>query len=107
MKTQIYDLIKKYDLINRTFIYFWESFDNYLKEEPKEAVSYNLINRNSIKTPILKSVKYILTGQKLETENLIITLEFGHTNEKFYTLGYYDCVFSTNGDIDDDFFVIN
>lgn len=110
IREHLSELIEKYDLINRTYGYFWESYDNYLEEEPEEADSFDLIDRSSVEKPYLRYADYKLTGvdgqNNFGCELLSVSLDFYHKGESRCALGYYTCEFTVNGEFSDDYFVI-
>lgn len=111
IREQLSELIEKYDLINRTYEYFWKNYDSYLKEEPEEANSLDLMDRSSIEKPLLRYANYKLTSVNGQNdfgfELLSVGLDFYHKEEGGCALGYYTCEFTMNGEVFDDFFVIN
>ncbi len=110
IRQQLSDLLKKFDMINRTYKYFWVNYDKYLQEEPEEAVSFGLTDRSSIEKPLLRYADYKLTdadGQSgFGLELLSVSLDFYHKEESSCALGYYTCEFTMDGEVNDDYFVI-
>lgn len=111
IREQLSELIESYDLINRTYEYFWVNFDKYLSEEPEEAHSVGLFDRSSIKKPFLRYADYKLTGSNGQNdfglELLSVSLDFYHKEESSCALGYYTCEFTMDGEVYDDYFVID
>lgn len=105
MKEQLNKIVENYGLIDQTWEYFWSSYDYYLIEEPEESAEYGLIDRNSIKHE-LHSISYrIRKGDfAIEYEAIIVCIYMLLNPTERY-IGYYDCLFDSEGNFIDDFFV--
>lgn len=110
MREQLTELVRKYDLINRTYEYFWINYDKYLAEEPEEAHSVGLFDRNSIEEPFLRNVEYMLTNGKsldsFDRELLSVRLDFCLKGSGCI-IWNYTCDFTLNGEVFDDWFIID
>lgn len=110
IKEQLSNLIEKYNLIDKTFEYFWGCYDNYLTEQPQEAASFGLRDRNSVK-PVLYKIDYRLTyGDVVDDDSpcfqqLVVMLDIKDSEN--FQIGYYECLFSMDGEASDNFFVID
>lgn len=115
---QIMELVKKHNLINRTFEYFWCSYDSYLIEEAEEAKDFGLIDRDSVNVSlclIAFKLRHFDENMKHRFTTICVTLEFQHQNNTQEWLGTYECLFfmngsteneSKDGEVCDDFFWI-
>lgn len=105
MKEQLNKIVESHGLIDQTWEYFWNSYDYYLIEEPEESSEYGLTDRYSIK-PKLHSISYrIRKGDfAIEDEAVIVCIYMLLIPTERY-IGYYDCLFDSEGNFIDDFFV--
>lgn len=103
---QIMELVTNYDMIKRTFEYFWQSYDNYLIEDHDEAKEFDLIDRNSVNVS-LSCIEFKLKSfdenMKHRFTTISVTLKFLHRNNTQKWEGFYECMFFMNGYIEDEF----
>lgn len=102
---QIMELVRQYDLIDRTFAYFWSFYDSYLTEEPDEARGYGLIDRDSVHVSlhvIECRLKHFDENRKHRFMTICVTLGFRHRDQNQKWNGTYECMFFMNGDTADE-----
>lgn len=101
IKDNLLTVADKYNMTERTFDSFWNTYDLYLEEDTEEAKSIGLTDRNSIKA-VLHSISY-QSNTEYEFDAICISIRMYIENS---VIGYYDMFFYENGDILDDYFVI-
>lgn len=104
MREELDGIVKKYNLIERTFTSFWQAYDAYLEEEPTESREAGLCNRDSISAE-LYGYAFCVTKQ-LDFDCITVTIEFG-LKEKHFRCGEYWCEYSLDGKEFDYYFVID
>lgn len=101
---QIMELVNNYDLINKTFEFFWNTYDSYLIEDYDEAKEFGLINRDSVNVS-LWGIEFELRNfdenMKHRFMTICVTLKFQHHDKILKWQGTYECLFFMNGDIED------
>lgn len=101
---QIMELVNNYDLINKTFEFFWNTYDSYLIEDYDEAKEFGLINRDSVNVS-LWGIEFELRNfdenMKHRFMTICVTLKFQHHDKIQKWQGTYECLFFMNGDIED------
>ena len=103
---QIMELVNNYDLINKTFEFFWNTYDSYLIEDYDEANEFGLINRDSVNVS-LWGIEFELRNfdenMKHRFMTICVTLKFQHRNNAQKWNGTYECQFFMNGDTEGEF----
>lgn len=93
-------IVEENYLVEIAWDYFRKNLDGYTKSD--EAEKYGITSRESVKAYFsCYGFKYFPESEKT---NIIITIKFNDTNNKY--LGYYEIVFDGNLEIMDDFFII-
>lgn len=107
MKNKLNELVEKYRLIEYSWEFFWESYDNYIIIEPEESAENAIYNRNSIE-PMLYSISYRIKAEyeDFDSEVIIVRIDMRlKSNDNL--IGHYACIFDLNGECIDDYFVID
>ena len=103
MKEMLYQLIETYDLIERTWEWFWKNYDSYLKEEPEESAKVGLYSRDSVEAYLIDRSYHISYDNEIEF--IRITIDMRRKKDNHY-IGYYSSDFTLNGEDFDDWFVM-
>lgn len=104
MREELDAIVQKYNLINRTFETFWENYDSYLIEEPEESKGLGLLDRDSI---YIKLYGYSFSVRNsLNFDSVMVYTDFFKKGETIIT-GSYWCIYQLNGELFDDYFVID
>ena len=103
MKNKLDNIIQKNKMIPRAFESFWNSYDSYLLEESEESKKLELLNRNSI-TAELYGYSFCVT-KDLDFDWIKVCIDF-FLKDETTRLGTYWCIYNLDGDLFDDYFVI-
>lgn len=104
MKNELEKFVQEHDLIQRTFVSFWNCYKNYLQEYPEEAGEYQLIDRDSVQ-PELYGYSFVIS-KKFQRDFVKVLIDIYQKNETF-EIGEYWCIYDENGEILDDTFVLD
>lgn len=104
MKKELEALIRKHNLINRTFDSFWKNYDRYIIEEPEESAEIGVTNRDSIEAG-LYGYSYVIS-KAFNSDHIKVEIEMVLQSNKTQ-VGSYWCIFDLSGNCKDDYFVIN
>jgi len=104
MREELDAIVQKYNLVNRTFEAFWRNYDAYLIEEPEESKGLGLLDRDSI---YVKFYGYsFCVINKLDFDSVIVYIDFFRKGETI-SLGNFRCIYKLDGDLFDDYFIID
>lgn len=103
MLEELKKIVIKYDLVSRSFEYFWESFEDYQVEDTDEFVKNFGEFSNEELTLDIKTIAYKLSNWPDNVrEFIVVHLEILY--QKKYK-GYYDAIYDIEGNDIDDFLV--
>lgn len=104
MREELDCLLKKHNLIDRTFDSFWHTFDRYLKEEPEESKEAGFFSRDSVRAE-LYGYSFCVTNE-LDFDCIKVYIDIFLKGETV-NCGDYWCIYSLDGEEFDDCFVID
>ncbi|NJD02082.1 MAG: hypothetical protein FIA99_05685 [Ruminiclostridium sp.] len=102
--TQLKDWVVKNTADERTIKGFWKNYENYKHEDPKEFANvFGDINSSDLVIQVIR-VSLNLTNWPECTHNTVsCRIPIVYKNKE---LGYYELIFTVNGEVEDDYFVI-
>ncbi len=105
MREELENIIKKYNLISNSFEYFWENYDQYISNEDTkdEAKENGFINRDSIAAK-LYGYSYCISDD-LDFDYIKVYIDCFRKGETMRSITYW-CIYDLNGDLFDDYFVL-
>lgn len=102
---ELKEIVIKNNYIDKSKELFWEAFKNYQRECPKEFDEiFNNYSTEKINI-FLNDVSFLVRNWPDEDYCYIVISIMIEYNDK--NIGYYDVHYTLDGDVDDDFFVIN
>lgn len=104
MREELDEIVNGNKLIERSFEYFWNCYDNYLTDDitKDESREYGLIDRSSV-TPKLYGYSYCVTNT-YGFDTIKVYIDIFRKNEEKRFAEYW-IIYSINGEVVDDFFV--
>lgn len=106
MKEELERINKKYNLTERSWETFWNTFDKYIIEKSNEIVKNEIYGRESIKAEF-SSISYKIQNELSQDEETI-EIRIGMRRKlNSVPIGYYCTVFDMDGIILDDYLIIN
>ncbi len=103
MREELDNIVKKHNLIERTFTSFWHTYDVYLEEQPTESREVGLCSRDSIDAE-LYGYAFCVT-KELDFDCIKVYIEI-YLKGKTVRCGEYWCVYSLDGKEFDRYFAI-
>lgn len=102
MREELDELVKKYNLIDRTVKSFWLTYDNYLTDEltREERQKAGLTDRDSVSIQ-LEGYSYHVT-QTVDFDYISVMVYCFRKGETIPLIEYY-CTYYLNGEFFDDF----
>ncbi len=104
MREELDYIVKKHNLIERSFESFWHTYDVYLEEEPTESREAGLCNRDSINVE-LYGYAFCVT-KELDFDCIKVYIEI-YLKDNSVRCGEYWCVYNLDGKEFDDYLVID
>lgn len=104
MREELDNIVKKYNLIERTFESFWRTYDCYLEEEPEESKEVGFYNRDSVNAE-LYGYSFCVTNE-LDFDYVKVHIDI-FLKGKTVRCGDYWCIYDLDGKEFDDCFVVD
>ena len=103
MREKLDEMVKEHDLINRSFLYFWDAYDDYLVDDitKDEARELNLVDRDSVELN-LYGYSYCVT-ERYESDIIRVNID-AYYKGTYKQIIEYACLFNLNGECIDDYF---
>lgn len=102
MKELLQIIVDKYDLKNRTWEIFGNRFDKYILEDSEESAVLGIFDRNSLES-YMESISY-REEEKTNREMIILKVNMCYPGGS--NIGFYEVLFSMDGEmIEDNFFI--
>ena len=103
MREELDYIVKKHNLIDRTFKSFWHNYDCYLEEESKESKEVGLYDRDSINAELYGYAFCVTNELDFDCIKVYIDIFLKGNNVR---CGDYWCIYDLDGNKFDDYFVI-
>ena len=104
IRNELDGIVRKYDLVERTIRSFWANYDCYLEEEPEEARECGVADRDSIKAEFYGY--YFGASNDLDFDHIKVYVDGIREGDTIRTITYW-CIYSLDGKVFDDYFVID
>jgi hypothetical protein len=105
LREELDGIVERYDLVKRTFDSFWICFENYLTGDitREESREYGLTNKDQVEVR-LYGYSFVVS-KKFSREFIKVDLDVykKDCNPEF---AEYSCIYSLDGECEDDSFVI-
>ena len=99
------EIVKKYDLVDRTIEYFWANYNCYLEEEPEESRELGFIDRDSVRAEFFGY--YYGVPNSYDFEHIKVYVDGYRKGEDMCRTISFWCIYRMDGEFFDDYFVID
>lgn len=105
MRNELDSIVQKYDLINHSFEVFWTNYDTYITDEntKEEAKENGFISRDSV-TAKLHGYSFCVS-EDLDFDYIKVCIDCFRKRETLRSIRFW-CIYDLNGELFDDFFVL-
>ncbi|MBQ8966589.1 hypothetical protein [Ruminococcus sp.] len=103
LRKELDEIVKSYDLVERTVECFWANYDSYLDEEPEESHEFGFTDRNSARAEFYGY--YYGVSSNLDFEHIKVCVDGYRHGENCRAISFW-CIYRMDGELFDDHFVV-